>query len=43
MEINNKMSHFKVIKLVSKGAFAHVYETLDMSTGQTLALKIVKH
>ena len=41
MEMNNKMTNFKVIRLISKGAFAQVYEAVDMSTGQTLALKIV--
>ncbi len=35
------VDNFKIIKTINKGAFAQVYEALDMSTGTSLALKIV--
>jgi serine/threonine protein kinase len=35
------MTNFKIIRTLNKGAFAHVYEVLEMFTGRTLALKIV--
>ena len=35
------MTNFKIIRTLNKGAFAHVYEALEMITGRTLALKIV--
>jgi serine/threonine protein kinase len=35
------MTNFKIIKTLNKGAFAHVYEVLEMVSGRTLALKIV--
>jgi serine/threonine protein kinase len=36
------MTNFKIIKSLNKGAFAHVYEVLEVSSGKTLALKIVR-
>lgn len=39
---NQKMTNFKIIKSLNKGAFAHVYEVLEVSTGKTLAFKIVR-
>jgi len=36
------MTNFKIIRSLNKGAFAHVYEVLEMVTGRTLALKIVR-
>ena len=38
---NQKMTNFKIIRTLNKGAFAHVYEVLEMVSGRTLALKIV--
>lgn len=35
------MTNFKIIRTLNKGAFAHVYEVLEMVSGRTLALKIV--
>lgn len=37
------MTNFKIIRLISKGAFAHVYEVLEMRSGLTLAVKIVSY
>lgn len=38
---NQKMTNFKILKSINKGAFAHVYEVLETVSGRNLALKIV--
>ncbi len=35
------MTNFKILKTLNKGAFAQVYEVLEVVSGRTLALKIV--
>lgn len=38
---NQKMTNFKILKSLNKGAFAQVYEVLEMISGRIMALKIV--
>ncbi len=36
------VDNFKILKTINKGAFAQVYEAMDLANGKSLALKIVK-
>lgn len=36
------VDNFKIIKTINKGAFAQVYEAVDLANGNSLALKIVR-